>query len=102
MRSSKPPAPGSGPMLLECLTHRRRGHYEGDAESYRDELAEAEWNARDPLARLERHAVEQRWLSEQDAARIAEEATADVDRAVQFARASPYPDPSLSAELVYA
>ena len=23
-------AGGGGPMLLECLTHRRRGHYEGD------------------------------------------------------------------------
>jgi pyruvate dehydrogenase E1 component alpha subunit len=90
-----------GPMLLECLTHRRRGHYEGDAEAYRDELAEQEWNARDPVARFERHALEQDWLTEQDVAQVAEEAAAEVERAVQFARASPYPDPSLSAELVY-
>src|SRR5947209_17405212 len=30
---------GQGPFLLECLTHRRRGHYEGDAQEYRDALA---------------------------------------------------------------
>jgi pyruvate dehydrogenase E1 component alpha subunit len=93
---------GGGPMLLECLTHRRRGHYEGDAEGYRDELAEEEWNARDPVARLERRAVEQDWLTEQETARIAEEAGAEVEQAVRFARSGPYPDPSLSAELVYA
>ena len=34
-----------GPMLLECLTHRRRGHYEGDVEQYRDPVAEADWAA---------------------------------------------------------
>ena len=27
------PGQGRGPMLLECLTHRRRGHYEGDAQA---------------------------------------------------------------------
>jgi pyruvate dehydrogenase E1 component alpha subunit len=89
-------------MLLECLTHRRRGHYEGDAEAYRDELVEQEWNARDPVARLERRALEQGWLTEQAAAGFAEAAGAEVERAVEFARASPYPDPSLSAKLVYA
>ena len=30
---------GEGPMLLECLTHRLRGHYEGDPQLYRDALA---------------------------------------------------------------
>jgi pyruvate dehydrogenase E1 component alpha subunit len=93
---------GRGPMLLECLTHRRRGHYEGDTETYREELAEPDWNARDPVVRLERHAVDEGWCGEQDVALIAEEAAAAVERAVRFARASPYPDPSLSAELVYA
>jgi TPP-dependent pyruvate/acetoin dehydrogenase alpha subunit len=93
---------GGGPMVLECLTHRRRGHYEGDAEAYRDELDEEAWKACDPIARLERRAVEERWCSEQDAALLADEATAAVERAVEFARASPYPDPSLPAELVYA
>jgi pyruvate dehydrogenase E1 component alpha subunit len=93
---------GRGPMLLECLTHRRRGHYEGDADAYRDELADGEWDARDPVARLERHAVEQGWCSVADVALIAERAAAEIEQAVQFARSSPYPDPSLSAELVYA
>src|SRR5436305_2202723 len=62
---------GRGPMLLECLTHRRRGHYEGDAEAYRDELAEQEWARRDPVARFQEHAIAQRWCSVEDASVLA-------------------------------
>ena len=43
---------GAGPFLLECLTFRRRGHYEGDQQKYRDDAAEEEWARRDPIARL--------------------------------------------------
>lgn len=27
---------GKGPFVLECITHRVRGHFEGDAQKYRD------------------------------------------------------------------
>jgi acetoin:2,6-dichlorophenolindophenol oxidoreductase subunit alpha len=93
---------GRGPMLLECLTHRRRGHYEGDSESYRDQLAEQEWHQRDPLARLQQRALSEGWLDEQAARAIESEARERVEAAVRFARASPFPDAALPAELVYA
>jgi acetoin:2,6-dichlorophenolindophenol oxidoreductase subunit alpha len=93
---------GRGPMLLECLTHRRRGHYEGDAQEYRDALEEQEWQARDPLARFQEHATTRGWLDEDDAGRLASEAAAEVEQAVGFARSSPFPDRRLAAELVYA
>jgi pyruvate dehydrogenase E1 component alpha subunit len=86
---------GRGPMLLECLTHRRRGHYEGDAEQYRDPLAEEEWQRLDPIARLaERAGI--------DSDPLERDARAEVDRAVEFARSSPWPEPDLARELVYA
>jgi acetoin:2,6-dichlorophenolindophenol oxidoreductase subunit alpha len=77
---------GEGPFLLECLTRRLRGHYEGDATKYDDADA-----ANDPIARFG---------FEDDA--IREEAAAEVDRAVEFARASPFPPDDLTAQLVYA
>jgi TPP-dependent pyruvate/acetoin dehydrogenase alpha subunit len=93
---------GRGPLLLECLTHRRRGHYEGDSQGYRDALADAEWAQRDPLARLQAQATAEGWL-EPDAARALEQrARAEVEVAVKFARASPYSEPQVAAELVYA
>ena len=44
---------GRGPLLLECLTHRRRGHYEGDQQQLpRPGWPRSEWRRRDPIARL--------------------------------------------------
>jgi acetoin:2,6-dichlorophenolindophenol oxidoreductase subunit alpha len=91
---------GHGPMLLECLTYRRRGHYEGDQQAYRDPEAEAEWERRDPLARLQAHALEQGWVEDPQA--LQRRALEEVEDAVRFARESAYPDPALAAELVYA
>jgi TPP-dependent pyruvate/acetoin dehydrogenase alpha subunit len=93
---------GRGPMLLECLTHRRRGHYEGDAQSYRDALAEAEWERVDPLARLQAHAVTQGWLDEAAGQALERDAQAEVEAAVAFARASPFPELELAGVMVYA
>jgi acetoin:2,6-dichlorophenolindophenol oxidoreductase subunit alpha len=93
---------GRGPLLLECLTYRRRGHYEGDQEAYRDAQAEEEWERRDPLARLQSHAIAKGWLEEQGAGALEQEALADVEAAVSFARASSFPEPELAGRLVYA
>ena len=93
---------GDGPMLLECLTHRRRGHYEGDAEQYRDPVEEEQWRALDPIARLEQQATAAAWLDRPRADAIAADASAAVASAVEFARASPFPAPELSGQLVYA
>ncbi|GAA4236531.1 hypothetical protein GCM10022254_46390 [Actinomadura meridiana] len=43
---------GGGPALLECLTYRWHGHFEGDPQKYRDAAEVAEWKAGDPLNRL--------------------------------------------------
>jgi acetoin:2,6-dichlorophenolindophenol oxidoreductase subunit alpha len=93
---------GSGPFLLECLTHRRRGHYEGDSQEYRDPEAEREWAHRDPLARFQAAAIDAGWIDAQGAAALEQAAEAAVEAAVEFARASPFPTAELAAELVYA
>jgi acetoin:2,6-dichlorophenolindophenol oxidoreductase subunit alpha len=93
---------GGGPFLLECLTHRRRGHYEGDAEQYRDPLADEEWRARDPLARLQEQALGEGWLESARAAELEQDARAEVEHAVELARASPFPTAEQARELVYA
>jgi acetoin:2,6-dichlorophenolindophenol oxidoreductase subunit alpha len=93
---------GRGPFLLECLTYRRRGHYEGDQQKYRDAAAEQEWAERDPVARLTAQALEQGWLDAEAAASIERDAAAEVEGAVRFARDSPFPEPGTGADLVYA
>lgn len=93
---------GRGPMLLECLTYRLRGHYEGDPERYRQALSAAEWQARDPILRLERRAAQEGWFT-QDQARAAErEAREAVEAAIRFAQQSPFPSPAELQAHVYA
>jgi pyruvate dehydrogenase E1 component alpha subunit len=93
---------GAGPFLLECLTHRLRGHYEGDPSQYREAIAAEEWQERDPLLRLARAGEASAWFSGSDAAAAERDAREEVEAAVEFARASPFPPLALAAELVYA
>ncbi len=93
---------GAGPFLLECLTHRLRGHYEGDPQHYRQALAAAEWQQLDPILRLQRRGLAEGWLDEGAPARLEQEARDEVEEAVRFARASPFPSPELTAQVVYA
>ena len=43
---------GQGPFLLEAVTYRWHGHYEGDPMSYRTEEEVAQWKQKDPIAAL--------------------------------------------------
>lgn len=92
---------GEGPALLEALTHRLRGHYEGDPDRYREAVSTQEWQERDPLLRLERAGVEHGWFDADVAKAVQEDALAEVADAVAWARASPFPTPELAASLVY-
>jgi len=93
---------GGGPFLLECLTHRLRGHYEGDPGTYREALAEADWQEKDPILRFQRHGLAQGWFEEGAPAAVEAEAAEAVEEAVRFARESPFPPAGLTLEMVYA
>jgi TPP-dependent pyruvate/acetoin dehydrogenase alpha subunit len=90
---------GDGPTFLEMRTHRLGGHYEGDAQPYRDEQELEEWrSAHDPVAQ-QRTALEQAGRNE-EAAAAWQSAEAEMDAAVDRALAAPYPDPSTVMEYV--
>jgi acetoin:2,6-dichlorophenolindophenol oxidoreductase subunit alpha len=93
---------GGGPMLLECLTHRLRGHYEGDPDRYRVAVAAEDWQELDPIRRLERRGGAEGWLDDDTRGEIERDARTAVDEAVVFARASPFPPAALVTRLVYA
>src|SRR5206468_2534990 len=93
---------GEGPFLLECLTHRLRGHYEGDPQRYREALAAEDWQELDPILRLQRLGVSDGWLDDAGSAQLEADGRAEVEEAVEWARASPFPPAELIEELVYA
>jgi TPP-dependent pyruvate/acetoin dehydrogenase alpha subunit len=93
---------GRGPFLLECLTQRLRGHYEGDPGSYREAIAADDWQEKDPILRLQRHGVAQGWFGGDALPAIEVGAAEAVETAVRFARESPFPPAGLIGGLVYA
>jgi TPP-dependent pyruvate/acetoin dehydrogenase alpha subunit len=93
---------GEGPALLECLTHRLRGHYEGDPDRYREAVSKAEWQEKDPILRLQRHGAADGWLRDDEPAELEAAARAEVEEAAAAALRSPFPDQALAASLVRA
>ena len=92
---------GDGPYLVEGLTLRVRGHYEGDVQRYRsrDELAETSQG--DPLV-VARRRLRELGVADEEIDRLEREAQATVADAETFARDSPEPDPASAADYLYA
>ena len=86
---------GEGPSLLECKTYRWHFHamrHAVPAETRATDEVHA-WKARDPVARLERVALERGLLSAAGIDAIRARVRDDLEEAVAFAEASPFPDP---------
>ncbi len=81
---------GDGPTLVEALTYRILGHSRGDLRVYRTREEEAEWAARDPIARFADAARTAGALSPSDIAAIESAVDAEVAAAEAFARESPF------------
>jgi pyruvate dehydrogenase E1 component alpha subunit len=84
---------GKGPAFIECLTHRMRGHYEGDPAKYRELSQLAEWKKKDPIARFSRVLKNQKALTDEQSAAVEREARARIEKAAEFALSSPWPLP---------
>jgi TPP-dependent pyruvate/acetoin dehydrogenase alpha subunit len=93
---------GGGPTLLECKTYRMKGHAEHDAQTYVDPKELAEWRTHDPLARLAKVLSESGTMGPADFRAAHEEIERSLDADVEFAEASPFPDPSVAFEGVWA
>ncbi len=89
------------PVLVEAVTYRFRGHSMADPEEYRTKEEVAHWRERDPLlvfgALLEGEGI----LDSQEREELDRAAIAQVDAAVEFADASPFPAPESLYEDVY-
>jgi acetoin:2,6-dichlorophenolindophenol oxidoreductase subunit alpha len=93
---------GGGPCLMECATHRFRGHYEGDQQAYREALEDSETARLDPIVTLEKLASSKRWVSRAQAREIEGTARDEVEAAVAFGRDSRPPTEAEAAGYVYA
>jgi TPP-dependent pyruvate/acetoin dehydrogenase alpha subunit len=85
---------GQGPTLLECKTYRFLGHYVGDPQYYRTPQEVEEHKKNDPLPRFATSLKEAGILSDEAKAHIVAEAEQEATEALEFAIASPEPEPA--------
>ncbi len=93
---------GEGPSLIECKTMRIRGHSEHDDASYVPKDMVEAWRAKDPITRHE--ACLRHWgmLDEAAEAELTRRIASELEAAVAWAEASPFPDAQDVEEGVYS
>jgi acetoin:2,6-dichlorophenolindophenol oxidoreductase subunit alpha len=86
---------GDGPTLIECKTYRWHFHAMRNTPPPDTRPADeiAAWKSQDPIARFETHLKAQGLITDDDVAAIRDRVKGDLDEAVAFADASPFPDP---------
>lgn len=94
---------GKGPTLLECVTYRNYGHFEGDEQKYKAPSGKEKEEAdRDCISQFRDYAIEHQLLTNKEAEEIESQSMADIEHAIKFAEESPVPRPEALFEDVYA
>ena len=94
---------GKGPTLVEVMTYRYREHAEGLrlTVDYRDAAEKAHWISRDPIQLFRQALIEKGVMDEAAMTALEAEIAAEIDAAVKFSNASPYPDVKSAFEHLY-
>jgi TPP-dependent pyruvate/acetoin dehydrogenase alpha subunit len=82
---------GEGPTFLEARTYRYEGHSTGQVITYRTAEEVEGWRARDPISRLQAALTAAGALDEAAFASMSEAVRDEIDAAVAFAEAAPWP-----------
>lgn len=91
---------GQGPSLVEVHTLRLWGHFEGDAQGYRPELADV--SKHDPIPPYEQRLREDGVLTDETVEEVKQRCGERVEEAIAFAKDSPIPDRSTATDHVFA
>jgi pyruvate dehydrogenase E1 component alpha subunit len=96
---------GDGPAFMLCNTYRYHGHHVGDInrEYYRSKQEEQKWKTeRDPIRLLSDYLLENKLADSVQLEHMQSELCTEMEHAVAFAIAAPYPNTAEVSEDVYA
>ena len=93
---------GEGPTLLVTECYRFDGHYSGEPEVYRSREEVAEYRKKDPIPRFMNYLIENRIASPSELEVVRADISQELVESVEYAKASPQPDPSTAMEYIYA
>ncbi|RID88203.1 thiamine pyrophosphate-dependent dehydrogenase E1 component subunit alpha [Peribacillus asahii] len=84
---------GEGPTLIECVTYRNYGHFEGDAQKYKVEQEKKEHKQeKDAIVQFRNYLLDQQLLSEKELISLEKSVEEAIEQAVKFSEESPYPE----------
>lgn len=93
---------GEGPSLVEAVTYRHRAHSMADPDVQRAKAEIASWKEQDPIERFAEEVLLPKGYTQADFDAIVREAEVVVQKAVEFADASPEPGRDTLYDHVYA
>ncbi len=93
---------GGGPSLIEAKTMRMLGHAIHDGAEYVPKELLAKWEKRDPVARYQDRLLAEEVADRDELNEIRQRAAVEIEDAIEFAEASPYPEPDSVEEGIYA
>ena len=95
---------GEGPMIIECMTYRWRGHFEGEPEvvAYRSADEVDEWKAKCPIKDYRKKLIAQDNIYEKEIKEIEQRVDKQIEEALQFAKESKLPALETALEDIYA
>ncbi len=85
VRAAEHARSGQGPVLLEAMTYRFRGHSAQDTQKYRTREEVEKYRQSDPNQRFRKRLIDDGVLTEEQAAQIEQQADGEVNAAVEFA-----------------
>jgi len=93
---------GGGPSLIEAKTMRMLGHAIHDGAEYVPDELLAEWEAKDPVRAYTDKLIESGITDQDELDEIDHRAAIEIEAAIDYAEASPFPDPANVENGVYA
>ena len=92
---------GGGPVFIEAMTYRFRGHSMADPAAYRDSDEAEEWRAKDPIDRFKALSTEEGLITQEELHRVDDLVESTIEEAVRYAESSPAPDIDTLHDNVY-
>lgn len=96
-----------GPVFLECVTYRLRGHVgpddniQGKHTDIRPDEEIQEWKNRDPIKQFRKIILNSGHITESELDQVRLDIEKEIEEAYTFTHNSPYPDPSELTDYVY-
>lgn len=82
---------GKGPVFIEAVTYRFRGHSLADPELYRDREEVQQWRARDPIPRFRQRLIDEGIADDAELKAVEQAVENAVNESIRFADESPEP-----------